>query len=112
MLEWLNQDVFADAVAQASGRLGRAPKALRLDTLEEGRSVQIMHLGPPAEQRATMARLHGEFLPSHRLECNGPHHEIYLTDPKRVAPAKQRTVLRQPVRALSTSTACITTRRA
>jgi hypothetical protein len=45
-----------------------------------------------------MIRLHREYLPAHHLVANGPHHEIYLTDPQRVAPEKQRTVLRQPVR--------------
>lgn len=45
-----------------------------------------------------MARLHNEFLPEHNLVPTGYHHEIYLSDPKRVAPEKLRTVLRQPVR--------------
>jgi hypothetical protein len=98
--DWVSADMFADAVAQAAERLGKAPKTLRLDTFEEGRSVQIMHVGPPAEQCETMTRLHAEYLPAHRLVCNGPHHEIYLTDPRRVAPEKQKTVLRQPVRSV------------
>jgi len=46
----------------------------------------------------TFARLHREFLPAHKLIPNGHHHEIYLTDPNRVAPEKLKTVLRQPVR--------------
>ena len=96
--DWVTADVFADAVAQAAERLGDAPRSLRLDTYAEGRSVQIMHVGPPAEQCATMTRLHAQYLPAHDLVCNGPHHEIYLTDPKRTAPEKQKTVLRQPVR--------------
>jgi hypothetical protein len=98
--EWLTLELFADSVSQAAKRLGRAPRSLRLDSLDEGRSVQIMFVGPPAEQRETMTRLHGEYLPAHNLACNGPHHEIYLTDPQRVAPKKQKTVLRQPVRNL------------
>jgi hypothetical protein len=96
--EWITPKVFASAVTKAAARLGKAPKSLRLDTLTEGRSVQIMHLGHPANQRGTMTRLHDEYLPAHRLVANGPHHEIYLTDPRRVAPEEQRTVLRQPVR--------------
>lgn len=96
--DWVTADLFKDAVAQAAERLGRAPKSLRLDTYEEGASVQIMHLGPPAEQCETMTRLHRDYLPAHHFVCNGPHHEIYLTDPRRVALDKQRTVLRQPVR--------------
>ena len=99
--DWIDEEMVADAIAQAARRLGKAPKTLRLDSFKEGRSVQIMHVGPPAEQCDTMTRLHGEYLPAHKLVCNGPHHEIYLTDPKRVAPARQKTVLRQPVRRAS-----------
>jgi hypothetical protein len=57
-----------------------------------------MHLGRNSEEVATLARLHSQFLPAHGLVPNGDHHEIYLTDPNRVAPEKRRTVLRQPVR--------------
>ncbi len=98
--DWVTRDVFGNAVAEASEKLGKAPRSLRLETFEEGRSVQIMFVGHPADQRETMTRLHTEYLPGHKLVCNGPHHEIYLTDPRRVAPAKQRTVLRQPVRSV------------
>jgi hypothetical protein len=62
--DWVTADLFANAVAQAEERLGEAPRSLRLDTYEEGRSVQIMHAGPPSEQCETMARLHGEYLPA------------------------------------------------
>jgi hypothetical protein len=98
--DWVTQEIFADALAQAGKRLGKAPKTLRLDRYREGKSVQIMHLGPAAEQRPTMTRLHHDYLPRHKLICNGPHHEIYLNDPRRVAPEKHKTVLRQPVRAV------------
>jgi hypothetical protein len=42
-------------------------------------------------------RLHQEFLPDQSLKPSGLHHEIYLSDPRKVAPEKLRTVLRQPV---------------
>jgi len=96
--EWMDQDMFAGAVAEAAKKRGRAPKSLRLDRYAEGRCVQIMHLGPPSEAAATLVRLHEEFLPEHGLTENGPHHEIYLNDPRRTAPGKLRTVFRQPVR--------------
>jgi hypothetical protein len=59
--------------------------------------VQIMHVGPNSDEPATIARLHHEFLPGQGLVARGHHHEIYLTDPDRVAPEDRRTVLRQPV---------------
>ncbi len=96
---WVRDDMLAEAVTEAAKRLGEAPKGLRLDHLDEGRSVQIMHVGPYEEEAATLTRrLHKEFLPAHGLVPNGRHHEIYLTDPRRTAPEKTKTVLRQPVR--------------
>lgn len=102
--DWITKSLFASAVREGAKRLGKSPKTLRLDRYAEGRSVQIMHVGAPTGIRNTMTRLHGRYLPSHKLACNGPHHEIYLTDPRRVAPARQKTVLRQPVSRCAAST--------
>jgi hypothetical protein len=96
--DWLKKEMFEQAIEKASKKLGKAPDGLRLDTYSEGKSVQIMHVGLPSTIPATMARLHNEFLPAHKLVPNGHHHEIYLNDPRRVAPENLRTVLRQPVR--------------
>ena len=98
--EWVSDGMLTEAVVEASKKLGKAPESLRLDHLSEGRCVQIMHLGPNAEERETIARLHHEFLPAHGLVAHGPHHEIYLNDPRRTAPEKLKTVLRQAVRPL------------
>lgn len=53
----------------------------------------------PCDAKApTIARLHGEFLPANGLVKTGHHHEIYISDPRRTAPEKLKTVIRQPVR--------------
>jgi len=96
--DWLSDEMFGQAVAKAESRLGEVPASLRVESYDEGRSVQIMHVGPPEEEGPTIARMHEEFLPVHGLVPNGHHHEIYLNDPRRVAPEKVKTVLRQPVR--------------
>jgi hypothetical protein len=96
--DWVDREMFDRAVATASDRLGEPPSSLRLERFAEGTCVQIMHVGPNSEEPATLARLHHEFLPQRGLDPVGYHHEIYLTDPSRVAPEKLRTVLRQPVR--------------
>lgn len=70
---------------------------VRLETYAEGLSVQIMHIGPYDEEGPTLQRLHHEFMPANGYTFNGKHHEIYLSDPRRVAPEKLKTVLRQPV---------------
>ncbi len=74
---------------------------LRPVTLDEGRSLQITHIGSYDAEAATLARLHDDVMPSRGLTWNGRHHEIYLSDPRKVAPEKMRTVLRQPVKPVS-----------
>jgi hypothetical protein len=96
--DWLEEEMFDEAVEQASKKMGAIPAGLRLESFKEGKSVQIMHVGLPSAMAATVERLHNEFLPANKLVPNGRHHEIYLNDPRRVAPEKLRTVLRQPVR--------------
>lgn len=97
--DWVDQALFDRAVEATRERLGEVPPSLRLDRLNEGPCVQIMHTGDYAQDAVGLAsRLHREFLPEHDLIPNGHHHEIYLTDPNRVAAEKMRTVLRQPVR--------------
>jgi hypothetical protein len=55
-----------------------------------------MHIGPYAEERPTIERLHA-FIAAQGLRPRGAHHEIYLGDPRRGDPSKLKTVLRQPV---------------
>lgn len=96
--DWVTSAMLDDAVASAAPRLGEPPTTLRLEQFDEGRCLQIMHIGVESDAVPKMARLHDEFLPAHDLVAVGCHHEIYLSDPSRVAPEKMRTVLRQPVR--------------
>ncbi|MBX3357204.1 MAG: GyrI-like domain-containing protein [Phycisphaeraceae bacterium] len=101
--DWLTVPMFEDAVSAAQARLGESPAGLRLEVYREGLSVQTMHVGPPEAEVPTINRLHREYLPAHDLVPDGHHHEIYLTDPSRVAPENQRTVLRQPVKRCTTA---------
>jgi hypothetical protein len=66
-------------------------------TLSEGRCAQALHHGPYTDEAPLLARLHDVWLAEHGLAMRGVHHEIYLSDPRRTAPEKLRTVLRQPV---------------
>jgi hypothetical protein len=95
--DWLEKEMFDQAVEQASKKLGEVPAGLRLARYDEGKSVQIMHVGPPRTIATAIDRLYNDYLPAHDLTTNGHHHQIYLNDPRRVAPEKLRTVLRQPV---------------
>ncbi|GHC85334.1 hypothetical protein GCM10007079_28100 [Nocardiopsis terrae] len=96
--EWIGQDMVAAAVERAGA--GRRPPRLddiRLEALSEGRCVQTLHVGPFDEEADVLARMHDEFIPENGLRMVGRHHEVYLSDFRRAAPEKLRTVLRQPV---------------
>lgn len=73
---------------------------LRFECLHEGMSAQIMHIGPFSDEGATVERLHA-FIERNGFSLRGKHHEIYLSDIRRVAPEKLKTVLRQPVHPLA-----------
>jgi hypothetical protein len=89
--------MFEEAVAKV--RAKRADPTLertRLERWREGASVQIMHLGPYADEPATLAKL-DSFADEHGYAFHGRHHEIYIGDPTRSKPENLRTVLRHPV---------------
>jgi hypothetical protein len=67
-----------------------------IETLDEGTCVQALHVGPYEQERDTIAKMKA-FAAEKGLAYRGHHHEIYLSDPRRVQPAKLRTILRQPV---------------
>lgn len=95
--EWIEPEVVGDAMARARKKALPALDRVRFGTLEEGTSVQVLHLGSYDDEGPVLARLHGEYLPGHGLAPRGRHHEVYLSDARRTEPAKLRTVLRQPV---------------
>ncbi|HSG17700.1 MAG TPA: GyrI-like domain-containing protein, partial [Anaerolineae bacterium] len=79
---------------------GKNPPALskvRLKNYQEGLAVQILHIGSFDDEGPTLVRLHQDYMPANNYVENGKHHEIYLSDPRKVAPEKLKTVLRQPV---------------
>jgi hypothetical protein len=87
------------ALAELAGQRGRTPalSKMKLVTFTEGRAVQMLHVGPHPTEAPTLDRM-GAFMAASALERAGKHHEIYLSDPRRTAPEKLRTILRQPVR--------------
>lgn len=74
------------------------PEGVRVETLDEGLCVQTLHLGSFDDEGPMLARMHDEFIPGAGLAMTGRHHEIYLSDRRRTAPERLRTILRQPVR--------------
>ncbi|WP_229053912.1 GyrI-like domain-containing protein [Aeromicrobium sp. Leaf350] len=97
--DWIDHDLFATAVDKVATK--SRPERLddvRLETLVEGRCVQALHVGSYDDEAELLARMHDAFIPEHGLRMTGRHHEVYLSDARRVAPGRRRTILRQPVR--------------
>jgi len=90
--------LFTQAVDEASKKKGLpALSQLRLESYQEGLATQILYFGPYADEGPTISRLH-QFIEESGYSRSGKHHEIYLGDPRRSAPEKLRTVIRQPMR--------------
>jgi hypothetical protein len=91
-------DVLADAKARAAAKVpATALGRLRLERFAEGLAAQVLHVGPYSAEGPTIASLHG-FIAEQGRELAGKHHEIYLGDPRRSAPEKLKTIIRQPMR--------------
>ncbi|MET0245720.1 MAG: GyrI-like domain-containing protein [Sphingomonas sp.] len=98
--DFVTPAMFEDAAAKTSRKRADRPSTLRFEPLAEGRALQILHIGSYDDEGPTLSRLHEEVMPALGVTFAGPHHEIYLSDPRRTDPARLRTILRQPVRAL------------
>jgi hypothetical protein len=98
----ITPDVFEQGLAEVRRKRGDSPALakLRLSSFEEGWCMQIMHIGPYADEPATVERMKQHALENGYRDCvgrGGKHHEIYLGDPRKADPAKLKTVLRHPV---------------
>ena len=96
--DWISDDLI-DEAKQAAELAKNLPAIadVRRETLREGTSAQLLHVGPYDDEGPVLAKLHHEYLAANNLRMSGLHHEIYLGDPRRTEPAKLKTILRQPV---------------
>lgn len=99
--EFVTREEFAWAVTEAERKKQRDFSGAFLWTLEEGLCVQCMHLGPYDEEPVAVERMDA-YLEEQGFEpdftAHRRHHEIYLTDARKTAPEKLKTVLRHPIR--------------
>lgn len=98
---FIDKNLFDTAIAEVKKK--KNPPALdklRFESINEGHSAQIIHIGPYNEEAPTINKLH-RFIHDNGYSFDGlkeKHHEIYLSDMRRVAPEKLRTIIRQPIR--------------
>ena len=96
--DFVMDTMFEAAATKMGDKLGAPPNAMRFEPYDEGRALQILHIGRYDDEGPTLKHLHDEVMPSRGVTFNGPHHEIYLSDPRKTEPAKLKTILRQPIR--------------
>jgi hypothetical protein len=96
--DFLKEKDLQRAIAQvhAKGKTGDFD-AVKFERIDEGTCVQMLHIGPYNQEGGTITQMIA-YAKEKGLSCHGKHHEIYLSDPRRVPPERLRTILRYPVR--------------
>jgi hypothetical protein len=93
---FVTQEIIDRAVVEVKKKKNPAAiSKVRLESLSEGTCAQIMHSGPFSEEGPTIEKVH-QFIDS-RGRRAGKHHEIYLSDIRKAAPSKWKTIIRQPM---------------
>lgn len=95
--DFISKKMVDAAIAEVKAK--KNPAALsrvRFETLAEGNAAQIMHIGPFSEESPNIERIH-RFIESSGYKRVGKHHEIYMSDIRKTAPQKWKTVIRQPM---------------
>ena len=100
--DFVTEEDFRWAVNEATQKKKMDFSKVEFLTVEEGLCVQCMHIGPYDDEPATVAMMH-EFMERQGYELDITdkrlHHEIYLSDARKVAPEKLKTVIRHPIKA-------------
>ena len=96
--DFITEEKLQDARAalKAKGK-GELADQVALETLDEGPSVQMLHVGPYDQEQATIEQM-AALAADKGFSLHGLHHEIYISDPRRVPPERLKTILRYPVR--------------
>ena len=95
--EFVTKKMVASATEEVMKK--KNPVALplvRFESFKEGEAAQIMHIGPFSEEGVTVEKVHS-FIENDGRKRVGKHHEIYLSDIRRAAPEKWKTIIRQPM---------------
>lgn len=99
--DWITQHMLENARIKVKQKdLKTNFDAVRLETLQEEKCVQTLHIGSYDSEAEILAKMHDDFIPKHNLEMTHKHHEIYLSDARKVSADKLKTILRQPVKSV------------
>lgn len=96
--DFVTKEMVERAIAEVRKKKNPAGlPGVRFEAYAEGKAAQILHVGPFSEEGPTIAKVH-DFIARSGRALTGKHHEIYLSDIRKTAPAKWKTVIRQPMR--------------
>jgi len=95
--EFVTHDLIDKAIEQAQKKKPVDFSKVRFEPFAEGRSAQILHMGPFSEEGPTVEKIH-RFIRENGFTLTGKHHEIYLSDIRKSAPEKWKTIIRQPMK--------------
>lgn len=94
--EFITRDLVDKAIAEVARKKQLAALSkIRFETFNEGLCAQLLHIGPFSEEGPSVAKIHAYIETNGALA--GKHHEIYLSDIRRAAPEKWKTIIRQPM---------------
>jgi hypothetical protein len=94
--DFVEQEEFDKVLPELVETRGEKVREVRLIVFDEGLSAQIMHIGPYSEDTPTINKLH-QWVDEQGYRLRDKHHEIYMSDPRRTAPEKLKTIIRHPV---------------
>lgn len=98
MPDYANIDYLKQAIEEVVKKKNLPDaKKIKWEILSEGKCVQAMHIGPYSTEDETLKKMR-QFINENKFKINGLHHEIYLSDPRKVSPEKIKTIIRQPVK--------------
>ena len=93
---FITQKIYQKAVEEVKAKKNLPGlDKIKFETLEERLSAQILYIGPYANEKPTINRIH-DFIADQGGSLTQKHHEIYLSDPRKTAPEKLKTIIRQP----------------
>jgi hypothetical protein len=95
--KYVTEADYKAALEQVKKKNLPAISKVRFEAYREGKAAQIMHIGPFSTEGANVQKIH-DAIKASRHQLSGKHHEIYLGDPRKTAPEKLKTILRQPLR--------------
>ncbi|HPN39491.1 MAG TPA: GyrI-like domain-containing protein [Melioribacteraceae bacterium] len=97
MPEFVTSEIFEKAKTEVSKKKeNELVDNVRFELFDEGACAQIMHIGSYATEEPTVEKLH-KTIKKAGYKLSGKHHEIYLSDPRKTAPEKLKTIIRQPI---------------